>query len=153
VPRVSRSRVIAAAPQQVWELVADPHHMPRWWPLAVRVEDVREEDEDGMAWTVVLRTDTGTTVRADFRRSRSTPGELFGWVQQLEGTPFARILKAASVQVAIAPESDGARVELTSDESLRGMSRLGGAMIRTAAKRRLEEALNGVERALVGEAG
>jgi carbon monoxide dehydrogenase subunit G len=143
--------VIAAPPQQVWELVADPHHMPRWWPLAVRVEDVREADNGELAWTVVLRTDRGTTVRADFKRDQDEPGALFGWAQEVEGTPFARILKSASVQVALAADGSGTRVELTSDEALRGMSRLGGSMIRNAARRRLDEALDGIERALVGE--
>jgi carbon monoxide dehydrogenase subunit G len=57
------------------------------------------------------------------------------------------------VQVALAADGSGTRVELTSDEALRGMSRLGGSMIRNAARRRLDEALDGIERALVGEAG
>jgi uncharacterized protein YndB with AHSA1/START domain len=147
--------VIAAPPQAVWELVANPHHMPRWWPLAVRVEDVREgADGKGIAWTVVLKSDRGTTVRADFKQAHVQGRELFGWEQEVEGTPFARILKSASVEIEIRPDGEGTRVALTSDEALRGLSRLGGSMIRTAARRRLDEALDGIERALVeGTAG
>ena len=144
--------MIAAPPERVWELVADPHHMPRWWPLAVRVEDVHEAGEGGeLIWTVVLRSERGATVRADFRGGPARAGKLFTWTQAIEGTPFARILKSASVEVALRVDGEGCRVMLTSNEALRGLSRLGGSMIRSAARRRLDEALDGVERALVGE--
>jgi hypothetical protein len=124
--------------------------MPRWWPLAVRSEDVHEEADTGkLAWTVVLRTEGGTTVRADFKRAKVREGELFGWVQEVEGTPFAKILKAASVEVAVEAADEGSRVSITSDELLRGMSRLGRSMIKGAAQRRLDEALVGIERAVV----
>ena len=150
MPRVTRSRAIAAPPDRVWELVSDPHHMPRWWPLAVRSEDVRDDPDTGaLAWTVVLRTEGGTTVRADFREAESRQGERFGWVQEVEGTPFAKILKAASVEVALEADGGGSTVSITSDESLRGMSRLGRSMIKGAAQRRLDEALDGIERAVV----
>ena len=40
---------------------------------------------------------------------------------------------------------------LASRESLRGLSRLGGPMVRRALRRRLDDALAGIELALVGE--
>jgi hypothetical protein len=124
--------------------------MPRWWPLAVRSEDVRADPDSGaLAWTVVLRTDSGTTVRADFKQGESRDGELFGWIQEVEGTPFAKILTAASVEVTIEAAAAGSQISITSDESLRGMSRLGRSMIKSAAQRRLDEALDGIERAVV----
>jgi uncharacterized protein YndB with AHSA1/START domain len=155
MPKVTRSKVIAAAPERVWEMVADPHHMPRWWPLAVRVEDVREGDEPGdLEWTVVLRTDSGTQVRADYSGEAVREGRRFRWEQQLAGTPFERIMKAARVEVGVEPAEGGdpgASVTIRSEESLRGLSRLGATMIRGAARRRLDEALEGLQRALVGE--
>jgi hypothetical protein len=42
-------------------------------------------------------------------------------------------------------------VTLTSDESLRGLSRLGASLLRGASKRRLDDALDGIARALVGD--
>ena len=48
---VERERTVAAAPEAVWELVSDPHMLPRWWPGVQRVEEVT-----GIAWTKVLRT-------------------------------------------------------------------------------------------------
>ncbi len=40
VPSARRSRTIAARAEQLWELIGDPHHLPRWWPRVERVEDV-----------------------------------------------------------------------------------------------------------------
>jgi uncharacterized protein YndB with AHSA1/START domain len=150
MPRVSRSRVINASPERVWELVSDPHNLPRWWPRATRVEDVREEDGQ-TAWTMALETERGSAVRADYRGTSPEPGSRFGWRQQLEGTPFERILRSSSLEVLLRPEGLGTGVTLEAEESLRGLSRLGSPMMSGAAKRRLDDALDGIERALVGE--
>lgn len=56
------SRTLRASPDEVWAVVGDPHHMPRWWPRVLRVECV---EDDG--FTQVLTTDKGRPVRADFR--------------------------------------------------------------------------------------
>jgi uncharacterized protein YndB with AHSA1/START domain len=68
VPRVRRSRTVAAPSDAVWDLVSDPHHLPRWWPQVQRVEEVT-----GDAWTKVLRTPRGKTVRADYSRVEWQP--------------------------------------------------------------------------------
>jgi uncharacterized protein YndB with AHSA1/START domain len=143
--------VIDASPERVWELVSDPHHLPRWWPLTARVEDVRDGNEGAPAqWTKVLRTERGATVRADFRRSSATAGEGLTWEQDVAGTPFERILSSARVAIDLRPRGAATAVTLTSDETLRGLSRLGGPMIRRASRRRLDEALANLERALGG---
>ena len=64
MPDVSRSRTIAAPAGELWDVISDPHHLPRWWPRVTRVEDV----EDG-AFTEVMKTRKGKLVRADFRVS------------------------------------------------------------------------------------
>lgn len=148
--RVRRSRVIAADPRRVWDLIADPHSLPRWWPRTLRVEDVRGAGARAR-WTSVLETDRGAGVRADFRCTASTEGERYRWEQQVDGTPFERILRRATLEIGIEPEPRGTRVALTSDETLRGLSRLGSPMMRGAAARRLDEALAGIDRALVGD--
>jgi uncharacterized protein YndB with AHSA1/START domain len=150
MPKVSRSRVIDADPDRVWELVSDPHSLPRWWPKAKRVEDVRGDGKRAH-WTAVLETERGTGVRADYRCTGSTTGERYAWEQQLAGTPFDRILRASRLEIALASADGGTKVTLTSDETLRGLSRLGSSMMRGASRRRLDEALDGIERALVGE--
>ena len=89
MPTARRSRIIAAPAEQLWEVIGDPHHLPRWWPRVTRVEDV-----EGNAFTEVMRTAKGKFVRADFQlveadeRSRSLK-----WEQRLAGTPFGRLLR------------------------------------------------------------
>ena len=62
MPTTRRSRTISAPPDRVWDLIADPHHMPRWWPGVKRMEDVQED-----RWTQVFTTKKGRAVRLDFR--------------------------------------------------------------------------------------
>ena len=60
MPKVSRKRTIEAPVERVWELVSDPHSLPRRWPKTTRVEYVRERaDGHGMEWTSVLGTEAG----------------------------------------------------------------------------------------------
>jgi uncharacterized protein YndB with AHSA1/START domain len=152
MPKVGRSRVIDADSGRTWELVSDPHHLPRWWPLAQRVEDVHEKD-GRMRWTLALRSDRGTQVRADYTGGVAVEGHRFAWDQQVEGTPFERILRSASVEIAVATAGDRdekSLVSVSTVERLRGLSRLGSPMMRSAAGKRLEEALENLERALGG---
>ena len=166
MPTARRSRTIAAPLQELWDLVLDPHHLPRWWPRVTRVEDVA----DG-AFTEVMRTKKGKLVRADFNVVRvDEPARLLTWAQQLEGTPFARVLSSAETDVRLAPAagdsarpgdpaSNGAATEVTIElrQSLAGYSarygmlggfapRLGGRMVRRAAEATIEEALDGLQR-------
>jgi uncharacterized protein YndB with AHSA1/START domain len=150
MPRVSRSRVIAAAPDRVWDLVSDPHNLPRWWPKAMRVEDVRGPTGARAHWTTVLQTERGTGVRADYRCTAATEKQRYEWEQQIDGTPFERVLRAARLEIGLRPEGSGTAVTLTSEESLRGLSRLGTTMMRGAARSRLDEALASIEEVLVG---
>jgi uncharacterized protein YndB with AHSA1/START domain len=151
MPRVSRTRIVAAEPARVWELVSDPHSLPRWWPRTLRVEDVRDPGGERAQWTAVLATERGAGVRADFRCSGASAGTRYGWEQELDGTPFDRILRAAKLEIELDPQAAGTRITLTSEERLRGLSRLGSSLMRGATRRRLDEALAGIERALVAE--
>lgn len=148
MPRVSRSRTIAAPEQRVWDLVRDPHSLPRWWPRTTRVEDVREPGGGLASWTAVLSTERGAAVRADFRCTALEPPARYAWEQEIAETPFERILRSSRLEISLSPAGEGTDVTLTSDESLRGLSRLGATMMRGAAGRRLEEALDGIGRAV-----
>ncbi|MDQ2676129.1 MAG: SRPBCC family protein [Actinomycetota bacterium] len=149
--KVTRTRTVAAPVGAVWDLVSDPHSLPRWWPKVMRVEDVTGRGQRSR-WTAVLETDSGSGVRADFRCTASTEGERYAWSQDLAGTAFERILTQAGLEIKLEPaRAEGTSVRMTSDETLRGLSRLGGPMLRGAARRRLDEALDGIDRALVGE--
>jgi uncharacterized protein YndB with AHSA1/START domain len=148
MPKVSRKRVIAAPVDSVWELVSDPHSLPRWWPKTTRVEDVRQPQDGAAEWTSVLGTERGSAVRADYRCIANEPKRTYAWAQQLEGSPFERVLKTAEIAVTLTPEGSDTEVTVTASETLRGLSRLGGPMMRGAAGGRLDEALDGIEQAL-----
>ena len=59
MPTVQRSRTITAPPEDVDGLVADPHHMPRWWPGVQGMEGVEDD-----VFTQVFMTKKGRRVRA-----------------------------------------------------------------------------------------
>lgn len=142
--------MIDAPRDRVWELVSDPHHLPRWWPKTVRVEDVRQVGSGKRSrWTTVLGTERGRGVRADYRCTSAATGERYVWEQEVEGTPFERILRFSRLDIELAEGGDrGTRVRLSSAERLKGLSRLGSPMMRMATRRRLDEALDGIERAV-----
>jgi uncharacterized protein YndB with AHSA1/START domain len=159
VPTARRSRTIEAPAHELWKVVSDPHHLPRWWPRVSRVEDV----EDG-AFTEVMMTSRGKVVRADFDlvAADEAQGRLT-WAQRLEGTPFARLLRSAETEVRLAPERSGEQlaglpgadggagtgtvVTIELRQSLAGFfPRFGGFMVRRAAAATIDEALDGLER-------
>jgi len=149
MPRITRKRAISANPEDVWRLISDPHSLPRWWPRTSRVENVeRKSGGRRSQWTKVLETAEGRGVRADFRCLSSAENERYVWEQDLEGTPFARHLRSARIEIALRPEGEGTRVDLSSVQSLKGMSRLGSPMMRRGQRETLDEALDGIERAL-----
>jgi uncharacterized protein YndB with AHSA1/START domain len=151
VSRVTRRRTIPAPPQEVWALVSDPYSLPRWWPRTARVESVDLKPGGRRSqWTKVLQTAEGRGVRADFRCLSSAEGERYVWEQQLEGTPFERHLRSSKVEVALRGGEGGTEVSLSSEQKLRGLSRLGSPMMRGGQGKILDEALDGLERALGG---
>jgi uncharacterized protein YndB with AHSA1/START domain len=144
VPSVTRARTIRASSQTLWDVIADPAHLPRWWPDVVRVEDATP-----LAWTTVLSTPKGATVRADFTRMTADEPRRIAWRQEIEESPFERILSENVTEVELEPEGDGStRVELRAVQRLRGYSRFGGFLFRRATRRKLEAALDGLERAV-----
>jgi uncharacterized protein YndB with AHSA1/START domain len=135
--------MIAAPLSQLWEVISDPHHLPRWWPRVHRVEDV----SDG-AFTEVMLTAKGKVVRADFELLRSDVEHAsLTWAQRVEGTPFARVLRSAETEVALASAEGGTEVTIELRQTLVGvLPRLGGFIVRRAALQTVDEALDGLER-------
>jgi uncharacterized protein YndB with AHSA1/START domain len=159
VPTARRSRTIAAPAQQLWELMRDPHHLPRWWPRVTRVEDVTLTGTGEVdAFTEVMKTRKGKLVRADFNVVCDEAERTLTWIQRIEGTPFASVLESAETQLRLAP-LDAAGTEVTIElrqqlvassarhnSFLRLAPRFGGRLVRRAATTTIEEALNGLER-------
>ncbi|MET0973596.1 MAG: SRPBCC family protein [Thermoleophilaceae bacterium] len=130
---VRRERVVSGAPDDVWRVVSDPARLPAWWPGVSRVEDASRQ-----AWTTVLVSPKGKSVRA-------REPELLRWRQEVEESPFERLLSSASTEIALEPEgSGGTRVRLTLDQRPRGWARFSPFQLRAAARRQAEEALEGL---------
>lgn len=149
MPTARRTRTIAAPAGELWETIRDPHHLPRWWPRVNRVEDVTDGE-----FTEVLITGAGKYVRADFTLTVCDERERrLCWEQRLEGSPFARLLKSAETEVHLkdlagepgAAASTEVTIELR--QALNGFfSRFGAYMVRRAATKTVDEALDGLER-------
>ena len=147
--RVTRTRTLEAPVGDVWKLVSDPYNLPRWWPRTSRVENVDRKDGGRRTqWTKVLQTAEGRGVRADFRCVSSAERERYVWEQELAGTPFERHLKSLRVEVGLRESDGGTEVRLTEEQTLKGMSKLGSPLMRRARVAILDEALDGLERAL-----
>jgi uncharacterized protein YndB with AHSA1/START domain len=143
MPTTRRTRAIAAPAQDIWELIADPHHLPRWWPRVARVESVEQS-----AFTEVLASRRGRLVRADFRVvARDEQALLLRWSQQIEETPFARLLTSAETELRLEPAGRATNVTIELRQALRGLfPNLGASRVRRAARATLDEALEGLER-------
>jgi uncharacterized protein YndB with AHSA1/START domain len=142
-----RTRTVNAPPEKVWEVIADPHHMPRWWPGVKRMEDVEAD-----RWTQVFTTKKGRPVRVDYHLLQSDPPGpsadppgVLTWEQEIEGTPFERVLAESITEIALEPGDGGTQVTIVQRQKLRGYSRTGGFLLRRATKEKLDEALDGLD--------
>jgi len=136
VPVVTRHTGYDAPLERVWNVVSDPYSLPRWWPRVQRVEEVTES-----GWTMVLMSDRGKPIRADYTLADSRPMEMLEWRQELVETPFERMLSQSRILIEL--ESEGTTVvTLRSTERLRGLARLGSLMVRRATRKRLSQALD-----------
>ena len=145
MPTTSRSRTIAATPERVWDVVADPHHLPRWWPKVGRVEGVT-----ATGWTKVFLTQKGRAVRADFSVLRVQEPRTLAWSQELEDSPFERLMHEAVTEINLEPaDADQTRVTLELRQRLRGWARFAPFLVKRGTRRLLDEALDGLERSAV----
>jgi uncharacterized protein YndB with AHSA1/START domain len=144
---VRRERVVSGAPDDVWRIVSDPSRLPAWWPGVSRVEDASRD-----AWTTVLVSPKGKSVRADYSLVDAREPERLSWKQEVEESPFERLLSSASTEITLEPESSGGtRVRLTLDQRPRGWARFSPIQLRAAARRQAEGALEGLAELLGDE--
>jgi uncharacterized protein YndB with AHSA1/START domain len=136
---VRRSRTVAAPVDDVWRIIRDPYHLPRWWPRTERVEGVSSG-----GWTSVLLTDRGRAVRADYRVELSKGPERRRWSQELAGTPFEGIFREVVCEVALAPADGATEVGIELRQLPKGWARFGGLMLKRAARRQADQALDGL---------
>jgi uncharacterized protein YndB with AHSA1/START domain len=146
---VRRERTVPAGPAEVWAVVSDPSRLPEWWPGVARVEEATPE-----AWTNVLTSSKGKTVRADYTRLEAEELRRLLWRHEVEESPFERILARSTTEIVLEPADGRTRVGIAVSHQPRGWARLSPFQLRAAATRQVEGALEGLERLLgPGEAG
>ena len=146
MPTVSARRTLDAPPDEVWRLVSDPERLPAWWPRVTRVEEASEE-----AWTSVLTSPRGKSVRADYTRVEAEPWTRLSWRQELAESPFERILAESVTSLSLERANGGTSVELTLRQRSRGFARFGWVQLRRAAARQVDEALDALEAIFASE--
>jgi uncharacterized protein YndB with AHSA1/START domain len=135
---------VPAPVEDVWRVIGDPHHLPRWWPLTERVESVADD-----GWTSVLRSARGKVVRADFRVALDEPPRRRAWTMDLVGSPFERLLREHRTEAVLEPAGpDGCVVTLSEEQRARGTAKLGGFLVRRATRERLDSALAALDEVL-----
>jgi uncharacterized protein YndB with AHSA1/START domain len=139
MPTASRTRTIPADQQRIWAVLADPHHLPRWWPGVTRVEGVAED-----RFTEVFVTKKAKPVRVDFQVLESVPPWRILWEQLIPGTPFARVLEESLTEVVLEPSAAATVVTIAQRQKLKGYSRSGGLLLRRGSASRLDQALEGL---------
>jgi uncharacterized protein YndB with AHSA1/START domain len=145
VPTTTRRRTIGAPPEAVWRVVGDANHLPRWWPRVRRVEAVSES-----GWTKVFMTGKGRALRADYTLVEVQPPQAISWSQELEDSPFERLMDEAITEVTLAPGAGGGTdVTIELRQRLRGWARLAPFLVKRGTRRLLDEALDGLEQCTV----
>jgi uncharacterized protein YndB with AHSA1/START domain len=137
---VRRERVVPAAPAEVWRIVSDPTRLAAWWPGVSRVEEASRE-----AWTTVLVSKTGKSVRADYTLVEADEPERVLWRHEVEESPFERRRAESTTEIALAPDAGGGTaVRITLDQRPRGWARFSPFQLRAAARHQAEAALDGL---------
>jgi uncharacterized protein YndB with AHSA1/START domain len=145
---VRRQRTVSAEPGDVWRVVSDPSRLPQWWPGVARVEEASPE-----AWTKVLTSSQGKSVRADYTRLEAQEARRLLWRHEVEESPFERLLAESTTEIVLEPDDGRTRVEIAVTQQPRGWARLSPFQLRAAATKQVEGALEGLERLLAPGAG
>ena len=140
---VRRQRTVSGEPGDVWRVVSDPSRLPQWWPGVARVEEASPE-----AWTKVLTSSQGKSVRADYTRLEAQEARRLLWRHEVEESPFERLLAESTTEIVLEPDDGRTRVEIAVSQQPRGWARLSPFQLRAAATKQVEGALEGLERLL-----
>ena len=82
----------------------------------------------------------------DFTRVTAEEPTRLVWRQELDQTPFERILAEAVTSLELAPADGGTRVTIALEQKPRGWARFAPLQFRSAGTRQVQGALDGLER-------
>ena len=83
MPTVDAARELLAPREDVWAFLAEPHHLPDWWPGLAAVQPDRRGFAPGARWQV-----HGTNKPSFFRRPSPTGTLLIVAIEPLERWAF-----------------------------------------------------------------
>ena len=136
---LTRTRVVPAPPEAVWEVISDAYTLPRWWPRVTRVEGVAET-----GFTEVLVSRRGRPVRLDLYYTEVEAPRVLSWELEITGSQFERMLGEWATRLTLSPADGGTLIRAEERQAFRGSFRTGGFLQRRAARRRLDAALAGL---------
>jgi uncharacterized protein YndB with AHSA1/START domain len=137
---VVAERTLAAPPEAIWPLVAEPEQLPRWFGFAERIE-VLEGEGAGQRrrqhghWS-------GKPSEVDQELTAFDPPRRLAWrhlAERLDGRPAPRFAASTDFTIDLIPEDGGTRVRLSSAQVPAGALR--GLVMRAFGRRELESTL------------
>jgi uncharacterized protein YndB with AHSA1/START domain len=129
---VTASRVLLASREDVWAIVAEPFHLPDWWPAYTGVEPDRRGLVEGARWTV-LRSRTPGFLRKPRGKGliviqRVSPGEELAWLDLSQNVEAGLTLEDEGRGTRATAFVDGPFWRLLA-EGARGLPRLAVARL------------------------
>jgi uncharacterized protein YndB with AHSA1/START domain len=122
--KVEASRELLAPVEDVWQLLADPYHLPDWWPGYVGVEPDRLGVAEGARWRIV-RGSTQAASSSLLRRAggvttivitRVVDGSLLAWHDTEFGLDAeVMVSPAASRHAEVRVRLEGSRMRILSE--------------------------------------
>jgi hypothetical protein len=130
--RVEESRVLLAARADVWALVAEPFHLPDWWPAYTGVEPDRRGLAAGARWSV-LRSKAPGLLRKPGGRGliviqRVAPGTELAWLDVRQEVEAGLRLESEGRETRATAFVDGPFWRLYT-EGVRGLPRVSLARL------------------------
>jgi uncharacterized protein YndB with AHSA1/START domain len=124
--------VLLASREDVWALVAEPYHLPDWWPAYSGVEPDRRGLAEGARWTV-LRSSTPGFLRKPRGKGliviqRVSPGEELAWLDLSQNVEAGLRLEDEGRETRATAFVDGPLWRLLA-EGARGLPRLAVARL------------------------
>lgn len=103
--RIEARTLLLAPPEDVWRLLAEPYHLPDWWPGYQGVEPDRRGLAPGARWRVV-RGPTGVATGGLLRRPGAAGTLVIGEVVEGRTLSWHDVEQRADVRASLHPAAE-----------------------------------------------
>jgi uncharacterized protein YndB with AHSA1/START domain len=137
---VQKEKMIAKSAEAIWQLVEPVENMPKWFPIATRVE-LLSGTEKGRKQRVFAKWEDHLA-EIDMEVIDWVPNRVLRWRhirELLDGKPAPVLSKEVTLSVQLEPVGGGTKVILASEMVPAGA--LKGMMIKAVAKPRIAQAM------------